>query len=124
MSSPYEALEKIFHEPNRLSIVSTLCSSSEGRTFSELKNICDLTDGNLSRHLSALENAGVVQIEKKFVGAKPQTTVFLSEKGKESFLEYLGALEEVFKKAMKAAKPVKKKQLISKVQFPKLLRGS
>lgn len=97
--NPYAALERIFHEPNRLAIMSALCGSSDGLTFGELKEECDLTDGNLSRHLKALEEARAIRIKKTFVGARPQTTVLLSDKGRESFLEYLKALEEVLKKA-------------------------
>jgi DNA-binding HxlR family transcriptional regulator len=106
--NPYDALEKIFHEPNRLSIMSTLCSSANGKTFNELKDECKLTDGNLSRHLKTLEESKVVRIKKTFVGAKPQTTVALTDKGRESFLTYLQALEEVLKVAAKAIAPDKK----------------
>jgi len=97
--NPYAALKHIFHEPNRLAIMSALCGAVEGLTFNELKEECGLTDGNLSRHLKALEEAGAVRIEKSFVRAKPRTTVFLTDQGRESFLEYLQALEEVLKKA-------------------------
>ncbi|MEL6824299.1 MAG: transcriptional regulator, partial [Calditrichota bacterium] len=62
----------------------------------------DLTDGNLSRHLKALEEADVVQIDKAFVGSKPRTTIMLTDKGRERFIEYLQALEEVLLKAADA----------------------
>jgi DNA-binding transcriptional ArsR family regulator len=107
--NPYNALEKIFHEPNRLAIMSALCRSTDGMTFNELKEECDLTDGNLSRHLKALEDAKAVKIKKAFVKAKPQTTVLLSENGRENFIEYLKALEEVLQAAAQAAAPDKKK---------------
>ncbi|MDD2707736.1 MAG: transcriptional regulator [Verrucomicrobiae bacterium] len=99
--NPYAALEKIFHEPSRLAIMSALCAAADGLTFNEIKKQCDLTDGNLSRHLKVLEEAGSVSIRKAFVKSKPQTTVMLSEKGRASFLEYLKALEEVLKQAAK-----------------------
>ena len=73
MSGPYEELERVFHEPNRLAIVTELSGHISGVVFSELRDSCGLTDGNLSRHLAALEKAGVVKIEKSFVGAKPRT---------------------------------------------------
>ena len=97
--NPYAAIKGVFHEPNRLAILSSLSQSSEGRTFNELKDECSLTDGNLSRHLKALEDAKVVRIRKSFVKSKPQTTVFLTDRGREKFLEYLQALEEVLAKA-------------------------
>ena len=104
----YSSLERIFHEPSRLSIMSALCASSDGITFNELKKQCDLTDGNLSRHLKVLEETHAVIIHKKFVKAKPQTTVMLSERGRASFLEYLKALEEVLKQAAKGLQTEKK----------------
>ncbi len=100
--NPYNALKRIFHEPNRMAIISALCSTSNGLTFRVLKEQCELTDGNLSRHLKVLEEAGVLMIEKKFVGAKPQTRALLTDKGRESFVEYLQVLEEVLKKAAEA----------------------
>ena len=100
--NPYEALEKIFHEPNRLAIMSAVCAADEGLSFNELKETCDLTDGNLNRHLKVLEEAGAVRIEKKFVDAKPRTTVIITGTGLDRFNEYLSALSEVLKKARKA----------------------
>lgn len=95
---PYTALKTIFHEPNRLAIMSALSGAIGGLTFSELKQECALTDGNLSRHLKTLEEAQAIHIEKTFVGVKPRTTVFLSDDGRERFLEYLKALQEVLQK--------------------------
>lgn len=109
-TNPYAALERIFHEPNRMAIVSSLCGALEGKTFTELKEACSLTDGNLSRHLKTLSDAGAVVIEKSFVRSKPRTLVFLSDSGRNGFLQYLKALESVLKKASKKAKtaPAKK----------------
>jgi len=104
----YDALEKIFHEPNRLAIMSALCAEDKGLSFNELKSACSLTDGNLNRHLKVLEDAGVVRIEKKFVDAKPRTTVVITGKGLDRFNEYLSALAEVLKKAKKAMPEEKK----------------
>ena len=106
--NPYSALERIFHEPNRLAIMSALCGSTEGLTFNELKEECALTDGNLSRHLKALEEAKAIKVEKSFVKSRPQTTIHLSETGREKFLEYLKALEEVLQKASRSLAPEKK----------------
>lgn len=97
--NPYEALEKLFHEPNRLAIMSALCAEGRGLTFRELKEKCLLTDGNLNRHLKALDDAGAVRIDKRFVDAKPRTTVFISEQGIERFTEYLDALTTVLEQA-------------------------
>jgi DNA-binding transcriptional ArsR family regulator len=98
----YDLLERIFHEPNRLAIMSTLCAADKGLSFSELKERCDLTDGNLNRHLKVLEDAKAVKIRKKFVDGRPRTTVSLSQSGMERFNEYLVALEDVLDAARKA----------------------
>ena len=98
-SKPYERLERLFHEPNRLAIMSAVCGAGEGLTFTEIKESCDLTDGNLSRHLKVLDEADAVQITKMFVDNKPRTTVVVSEDGLSSFVAYLRALEDVLKSA-------------------------
>ncbi|MFH0909787.1 MAG: transcriptional regulator [bacterium] len=107
-----ELLERIFHEPSRLAIMSELCAAEEGMRFGELKEACDLTDGNLNRHLAVLSEAGVVRIEKAFIDARPRTTVLLTEAGLARFMEYLDALSDVLKKARNASPPEKRKQLI------------
>lgn len=98
-SRPREALERVFHEPNRLAILSALCAASKGMSFNELKETCGLTDGNLSRHLKALEEAGVVRIEKAFVQSRPRTTIHITRQGVGRFNEYLAALSRVLEKA-------------------------
>lgn len=105
--NPYEGIKSIFHEPNRLAIMSALCNAEDGLTFNELKEECALTDGNLSRHLKALEEARAIRIKKSFVRSKPLTTVSLTDRGREQFLDYLLALEEVLKKAAESVAPEK-----------------
>jgi DNA-binding transcriptional ArsR family regulator len=101
-TSPYDALERIFHEPNRLAIMSALCAADEGLPFTELRDACGLTDGNLNRHLKVLDAAGVLRVKKVFVDAKPRTTVALSKKGLRRFSEYLEALNAVLVAAQAA----------------------
>ena len=96
------ALEHVFHEPNRMAIVSVLCTSRDGVPFTELRDRCGLTDGNLSRHLKTLEEDGVVRCVKAFVKGKPRTTVVLTASGLKRFQAYLDALEAVFKQAKAA----------------------
>jgi len=95
IDNPYPRLERIFHEPGRLTIMSNLLGAPDGMTFTELKKACGLTDGNLSRHLKVLENAKAVTIKKRFVKKRPQTTVGLSKRGREDFMAYLVNLEAV-----------------------------
>lgn len=108
IETPYELLEKVFHEPNRLAITSALCAAEEGLTFNELRDDCNLTDGNLNRHLAVLREAGVVRTDKTFVDEKPRTTVFITRTGLDRFQEYLAALQEVLKAAQKSIPAVKK----------------
>jgi DNA-binding MarR family transcriptional regulator len=102
----YDALERIFHEPNRLAIMSILGAAGDaGLPFTGIKAACNLTDGNLNRHLKVLEEAGAVRIHKEFVDAKPRTTVRLTEKGLKRFNEYLEALSAVLSQARAALAP-------------------
>jgi DNA-binding transcriptional ArsR family regulator len=93
--NPYPRLERIFHEPGRLTIMTNLLGAPNGLTFTELKKACELTDGNLSRHLAALEKAKAISIKKSFVKNRPQTRVVLSKRGRMDFMAYLQALEAV-----------------------------
>ncbi len=106
--NPYDDLKKIFHEPKRMAIMSALCAADSGLTFTELKLQCEMSDGNLNRHLKVLTEAGAINIKKKFVGLKPQTTVYLSKKGIAQFNEYLIALSQVLNQALEAM-PAEKK---------------
>ena len=96
-ASSLSRLNAVIHERARLGIMSALAARS-AMTFSELKALLDLTDGNLSVHLRILEQAGYVAIEKKFVDRKPQTTVKVSKKGRLAFEHYVEVLEEIVKK--------------------------
>jgi DNA-binding HxlR family transcriptional regulator len=98
-ATPFEALERIFHEPKRLAIMSTLTASSAPLTFVELKNDCGLTDGNLNRHLQVLADEGVIKITKAFVESKPRTSVAITRKGLSRFSQYLDALRSVLQQA-------------------------
>ena len=121
--NPYAALKTLFHEPNRLAMMSALSQAIDGLTFNDLKRDCDLTDGNLSRHLKTLEEAEAIRIEKTFVDAKPRTTVFLSDAGRKSFIEYLQALEEVLQKAARAVAAVEKKSASRRLLWGKLVKA-
>jgi len=117
-NSVCDALERIFHEPARLAIMSALCAAGGGgRTFNDLKADCRLTGGNLSRHLKALEDFGSVRIEKKFIDLKPRTTVYLSAAGLNGFRQYLDALEDLLK-AARIAIPEPKKTRAALISRP------
>src|SRR3954469_7655640 len=98
----YDGLDRIFHEKARLSIVTSLMTHPEGLLFNDLKELCSLTDGNLSRHLQILHEAGLVEVGKGYHGTRPQTLVRLTQDGRKRFLEYVAVLENVVTDALKA----------------------
>ena len=99
----YEGLERVIHEKARLSIMSSLAANPDGLLFNDLKDLCSLTDGNLSRHLQLLSESKLVEVWKGFKNNRPQTLVRLTEDGKKRFLEYVQELEQVVADAMAAA---------------------
>ncbi len=99
----YEGLDRLIHERARLSVLTSLLTHPKGLTFVELKAMCSLTDGNLSRHLSILEQDGMVVIEKGHEKNRPQTVCRITAHGKKRYLEYLETLEQVVKDAAKVA---------------------
>jgi DNA-binding MarR family transcriptional regulator len=91
----YEGLDRVMHEKARLGILTSLVTHSEGLLFNDLKELCSLTDGNLNRHLKTLQEAGMVEVSKKFKDNYPQTLCRITPRGKKRFVEYLDVLEEV-----------------------------
>jgi DNA-binding MarR family transcriptional regulator len=103
----YDGLDRVIHEKARLGIVSSLATHPNGLVFNDLKDLCALTDGNLSRHLQILSDAGLVQIWKGYKDNRPQTLVQLSDEGRRRFLEYVAVLENVVTDAVEASKQPK-----------------
>ncbi|MBI3929211.1 MAG: transcriptional regulator [Armatimonadetes bacterium] len=91
----YEGLDRVLHEKARLGILTSLATHPEGVLFSDLKKLCDLTDGNLSRHLQVLYQAGLIEMWKGFENRRPQTLCRLTEEGRQRFFHYLQELERV-----------------------------
>lgn len=89
--------ELIIHQPSRLRIMAALVALPVGESldFVTLKDIAKLTDGNLSSHLSTLEQAGYVSIDKTFEGKKPKTRVWVTSSGREAFSKYVEELEKI-----------------------------
>jgi DNA-binding transcriptional ArsR family regulator len=100
----YEGIERVLHEKARLSIMTSLVTHPAGLLFADLKELCSLTDGNLSRHLQVLQEAGLVEVWKGFQGNRPQTLCRLPAEGRRRFLEYIAVLENVVADALGAAK--------------------
>lgn len=106
----YEGLERVMHEKARLGIMTSLAARPEGLRFSELKELCTLTDGNLSRHLQTLEEAGMIEVWKGWQKRRPQTLVRLSAEGRKRFMAYLAELERVVSDAAAAVNATQPKK--------------
>lgn len=96
MSEPQDGpvLDRLIHEPGRLAILTVL-SSVKAADFVFLQRATRLTKGNLSSHLTKLEEAGLVEIEKRFLNKKPNTNVALTALGKERIAHHWDQLERL-----------------------------
>jgi DNA-binding HxlR family transcriptional regulator len=99
----YEGLDRVIHERARLSVLTSLITNPKGLSFNDLKQLCALTDGNLSRHLKVLEEEGMVEVEKGWDHNRPLTMCRITGVGRTRYLEYLQTLELVVKDAAKGA---------------------
>jgi len=91
---PVADIDRVIHEPARLMILANLYVV-ESADFLFLMRQTGLTGGNLSSHLSKLEEAGYIDIEKEFVGKKPHTMLRLTDKGQAAFREYRQSMKQV-----------------------------
>lgn len=96
MKNIISKLNKSFESRIRLGIMSVLMVN-DSVDFNRLKELLELTDGNLASHLKALENIAYIQSVKQFIGRKPNTQYNITELGRNSFQEHLNALEEFLK---------------------------
>ena len=99
----YDGLDRVIHEKARLGVLTSLMAHPKGLAFADLKQLCGLTDGNLSRHLQVLHDAGLVDVRKGYERNRPHTTCRLTAAGRKRFLEYLSVLEQVVRDAAEAA---------------------
>src|SRR4026209_569466 len=96
MKNPIQHLNKIFDSRIRLGIMSALAVNDEVN-FNELKELIDVTDGNLASHLKTLEDNAYVKVEKGFIGRKTNTTYRITRAGEKAFRNHLDALEEMIR---------------------------
>jgi len=89
-----EGLNKNFENRVRLGLMSVLMLN-DWVDFSEMKELLDVTDGNLASHSSALEKVKYIEIKKEFVGKKPKTSYRVTQKGRAAFQSHLEALEKL-----------------------------
>lgn len=98
--APALELDALIHERVRLGIVSALAVNEE-MSFNDLKQLLEITDGNLSVHARKLENAGYVKCTKSFVGRQPRTEYRLTAGGRKALEAYLAQMESVIRAAKK-----------------------
>lgn len=100
MKKSLEQFNKAFENRIRLQIMSVLVAN-ENYDFNSLKELLEVTDGNLASHLKALEKEEYILVNKTFIGRKPNTQYAVSEKGRSTFIKHLEALENLIKQQKK-----------------------
>lgn len=96
MKNYFQDLNKAFESRARLGIMSSLMVN-EHMDFNAMKDLLDLTDGNLAGHTRALEQAGYIRVEKSFVGRKPNTRFSITPEGRAAFEQHLELLEKIIR---------------------------
>ncbi len=96
MKNPIEQLQKVFDSRVRLGIMSALVVNAQV-SFNELKELIQVTDGNLASHMKALEDNGYIKVNKGFVGRKTNTTYSISKAGEKAFRLHIEALEQMIR---------------------------
>jgi DNA-binding MarR family transcriptional regulator len=96
MKNPIENLNKIFDSRVRLGIMSALTVNDEVN-FNQLKELIDITDGNLASHIKSLEENGYIKVQKGFIGKKTNTTYSITKAGEKAFKAHIDALEKMIR---------------------------
>ncbi len=96
MLNPINNLNKLFDSRVRLGIMSALMVNDHVN-FNDLKELLEITDGNLASHLKALEENNIIKVEKGFIGRKTNTTYLITKAGEKAFKAHLEALEKMIR---------------------------
>ena len=99
MNKPILLLNKAFESRIRIGIMSTLIVNTSV-DFNQLKELLEVTDGNLASHLSALEKLNYISVEKKFIGKKTNTSYSITNDGKSAFVQHLNHLEIIINQTL------------------------
>jgi len=97
---PFLQLDRVIHEKGRLAIMSSLAATPE-LAFTELRDSLEMTDGNVTAHIRTLQEAGYVSVTKSFQNNRSLTTCSLTPKGRKSFADYIGLLEQIVQQTKK-----------------------
>ncbi|HVU09380.1 MAG TPA: transcriptional regulator [Verrucomicrobiae bacterium] len=87
-------LDRVIHEKGRLAIMSMLAASPE-LSFTEMRDALEMTDGNLTTHIRALQQEGYVSVTKSYQNKRPLTTCSLTASGRKAFADYVNLLEQI-----------------------------
>lgn len=96
MKNPIGHLNKVFDSRIRMGVMSILLVNEEV-SFNDLKQLLELTDGNLASHMVNLEENGFIKVHKGFIGRKTNTTYSITRAGEKAFKEHIQALEDMIK---------------------------
>lgn len=96
-NNPISGLNKIFDNRIRLGVMSALAVNEE-INFNDLKQLLEVTDGNLATHLQTLEDNGFIKVRKGFIGRKTNTTYAITKAGQKAFTDHISGLEKMIKK--------------------------
>ncbi len=96
VNNPIAGLNKIFDNRIRLGVMSILMVNDEV-SFNDLKQMLEVTDGNLATHLVNLEENGLIKVHKGFIGRKTNTTYAITKTGQKAFTDHIAALEKMIK---------------------------
>jgi YD repeat-containing protein len=103
-SFAYDGLDRVIHERARLGVLTSLMAHPKGLPFGDLKQLCGLTDGNLSQHLQVLEGAKLLEINKRYKHNRLQTICRITPQGRKRYLDYVAVLEQVVRDAAATVK--------------------
>jgi DNA-binding MarR family transcriptional regulator len=93
---PFLQLDRVIHEKGRLAIMSMLAASPE-LSFTELRDVLTMTDGNLTTHIRALQQEGYLAVAKSYQNNRSLTTCSLTPTGRKAFAEYINLLEQIIR---------------------------
>ena len=97
---PFLNLDRVIHEKGRLAIMSMLAASPE-LSFTELRDMLNMTDGNVTTHIRTLQETGYVSVAKSYQNNRPLTTVSLTPAGRKAFADYVDLLEQILQQTRK-----------------------
>ena len=94
----FTQLNRVIHEKGRLAIMSALAAAPE-LTFTELRSLLDMTDGNLTTHIRTLQQEGFVSVAKSYQNNRPLTSCTLTAVGRKAFAQYIDLLDQIVRQS-------------------------